>query len=341
MKQGQLGRLLAIVLASTSALFAVSPAQGAEPVPEVVRISWYNNASPIVLAKADGTLEKSLGTKIRWDYLQSGGAVLTALAAKEVDISVLGSPPTAAGLSRGLAVDVIAFEGVIAMSERLIARPEITSMKDLEGKRVAYTPGTSAHYALNAALKSYNIDVSRVKLISLGAADMVAAWKRGDIDAGYVWSPFVYQMETDKGHVLLSTKDLQSHGYFVWNNYLVRREFAEKYPNIVVAFLKTYQECVNAYRADPAGASRIISTHLGQDYETVRGTMAGRDFYPLQEQLSVDWMGDPETKAKATMAKAFMDTAQFLVTNGDLRRADIPKSFAPMINPTYAQRAIH
>lgn len=329
----------AVALSALVALFAATNIARAQEVPKIVRMSWFNNATPMVLGKADGTLDKRLGTEVRWDQLASGGAVLTALAARELDIGMIGGPPTTAGLSRGLPVEIIAFEGVIGKSERLIARPEIRTMKDLEGKRVAYTPGTSTHYALNAAFKAYNVDVSRVKLISLGAADMVAAWKRGDIDAGYVWSPFTFQMEADKGNELLTTKNLQEHGYFVWNNYLVRKEFAERYPSTVVAFLKAYNDYVKAYRADPAGISRIIATHIGQDVKLVQDTLAGREFYTLEEQLK-DWIGTPETKANARMSKGFMDTAEFLSTNGDIKRGDIPKSFAPVINPTYAMRAV-
>jgi len=321
-------------------LFAAGSIAWAENPPEVVRVSWFGAAGPWILGKAQGTLEQRLGTKVRWDQISSGGAVLTALAANEVDISLLGSPPTTAGIARGLPIEVISFEGVIASSERLIARPEIKSMKDLEGKRIAYPPGSSSHYGLNAALKSYNVDASKVKLLGLAPADMVAAWKRGDIDAGFVWSPFTYQMETDKGHELLTMKDLQPYGYFVWNNYVVRKEFADKYPTTVVAFLKAYQDMVKAYRADPPGVSRIIATYLNQDLKAVQDTLAGRDYYTLQEQLTPDWMGSPETKANAKMAKGFADTAEFLSTNGDVKRADIPKSFATVINPTFAMRAV-
>jgi len=327
------------MIATALTVFAASTIAVAEDVPDVVRLSWFNNATPMVLGKADGTLDKKVGTKVRWDQLGSGGDVLTALAAKELDIGMLGGPPTTAGLIRGLPVEVICFEGVIGKSERLIARPSIQTMKDLEGKRVAYTPGSSAHYALNAALLSYKVDVSRVNLISLGPADMVAAWKRGDIDAGYVWSPFTFQMEADQGRELLTTKNLQPYGYFVWNNYIVRKEFAQRYPNTVVAFLKAYDDYVKAYRADPAGVSRTIASHLGQDVKTVQDTLAGRDFYTLEEQLP-DWIGTPETKANAKMAKGFMDTAQFLSANGNVKKADIPQSFAPVINPSYAQKAI-
>jgi taurine transport system substrate-binding protein len=326
------------MVATALAALAVSTIALAEDVPDVVRLSWFSNATPMVLGKADGTLDKKVGAKVSWVQLASGGAVLTALAAKELDIGMLGGPPTTAGLIRGLPVEVICFEGVIGKSERLIARPSIQTMKDLEGKRIGYTPGTSAHYALIAAIQSYKLDAARVNLISLGPADMVAAWKRGDIDAGYVWSPFTFQMEADQGHELLTTKTLQPYGYFVWNNYIVRKEFAQKYPSTVVAFLRAYNDYVKAYRADPAGVSRTIANHLGQDVKTVQDTLAGRDFYTLEEQLP-DWIGTPGTKASAKMAKGFMDTAQFLSGNGDVKRADIPQSFAPVINPSYAQRA--
>jgi taurine transport system substrate-binding protein len=340
MQMTKSGPSFAVLFPFAVALLAVTSAVRAEDVPEIVRVTWFGNAAPWVLGKADGTLEKRLGTKLRWDNLPTGGAVLTALAAKEVDISLLGSPPTTAGISRGLPIEVISFEGVIATSERLIARPDIKSMKDLEGKRVAYPPGSSSHYGLIAGLKSYQVDASKVKLLGLAPADMVAAWKRGDIDAGFVWSPFTYQMEADNGRELLTMKSLQPYGYFVWNNFVVRKEFADKYPGTVVAFLKAYQDYVKAYRADPAGSSRIIATYLNQDLKTVTDTLAGRDFYVLQEQLTADWMGSQDTKANAKMAKGFMDTAEFLSTNGDLKRSDIPKSFAPAINPAYAMRAL-
>ena len=332
--------MVAAALVSAITLLGAGSAARAENVPEIVRLSWFGAAGPWVLGKAQGTFEQRLGAKVRWDQISAGGAVLTALAANEVDISLLGSPPTTAGLVRGLPVEVIAFEGVIATSERLIARPEIKSMKDLEGKRVAYPPGSSSHYGLIAALKSYGVDASRVQMLGLAPADMAAAWKRGDIDAGFVWSPFSYQMESDKGHQLLTMKDLQPYGYFVWNDFVVRKEFAEKYPSTVVAFLKAYQEMVKAYRADPAGVSKIIATYLNQDLKSVQDTLAGRDYYTLDEQLRNDWMGTAESKATAKMAKGFADTAEFLSANGDIRHADIPKSFAPLINPTFAVRAV-
>jgi taurine transport system substrate-binding protein len=311
----------------------------AEDRPKVVRMSWFANATPMVLGKADGSLEKRLGVPVQWQQLASGGAVLSALAANELDIGMIGGPPTTAGLARGLPIDVLCFEGLIGTSERLIARPGIKAMKDLEGKRVAYTPGSSTDYAIHAALRAYNVDASRVTMVTLAPPDIVAAWKRGDIDAGYAWSPFTYQLAADQGHDVISTKALQQFGYIVWNNYIIRREFAHRYPSTVVALLRAYNDYVKAYRNDPAGVSRTIAAHLGQDEKTVADTLAGRDFYTLEEQLA-SWMGTAATKDKSKMNSSFMDMAKFLNKNGDIKNADMPKSFAPMINPTFAEQAV-
>jgi len=322
-------------------LFAVpSRSALAEDVPATVRLSWFGSAGPWILGKEDGKFDKELGTKVEWIQVASGGAALTSLAANSIDIALLGSPPTTAAIVRGLPIKVIALEGVIAKSERLVTHKDIGTAKSLEGKRIAYPPGSSSHYGLMAALKVNDVDAAKVKLIGLAPADMVAAWKRGDIDGGFVWSPFANEMEASGGRVLVSMKDLQPHGYFVWNDFVVRREFAEKYPKMVVGFLKAYNSTVKEYKVNPEKASQTIAKYLNQDVNTVRETLAGRDYYSIEEQLAQDWIGKPNARENAKIAKGFSDTADFLTTNGDLRKSSIPKSFADSIDPGFAARAV-
>ena len=335
-------RALRIAWVAMSILLFAIPSQSAlaDDVPASVRLSWFGSAGPWVLGKETRKFDEQLGTKVEWIQVASGGDALTSLAANAIDIALLGSPPTTAGIARGLPIEVIALEGVISTSERLVTRDNIRTVKDLEGKQIAYPPGSSSQYGLIAALKVNHIDAANVKLIGLAPADMIAAWKRGDIDGGFVWSPFANQMEASGGRVLLSMKDLQPHGYFVWNNFVVRREFAEKYPKLVVAFLKAYDGMVKEYRAEPEKVSQKIAAYLNQDVKTVRETLAGRDYYTLEEQLAQGWIGKPGATQGAKIAKGFADTADFLSTNGDIRKSSIPKSFAESINPAFATQAV-
>lgn len=314
---------------------SISPAFAADD-PAEVRLGWFGGPRPWVIGKAHGLFEKRMGTKIKWVQFPSGASALTAIAAKEVDISRFGSTGTVAAIARGVPVEMIALSGVIATSERLIGKNDIKSISDLVGKSIAYPPGSTAHYALMATLAVNKIDPSKVRLLSMKPNEMVAAWQRGDIAAGYVWGPFSHRMEAAGGHELLATQDLQKHGYFVWNDYIVRTEFAKQYPHIVATFLKAFQETMEIYKRDGDKAVRVVSEHLSQKFESAKDTMAGLAFIDLKEQLTEKWMGG----GSSPIAKAMHDSAKFLVKLGELRERDIPENFQTSINLSYMKEAV-
>lgn len=328
--------LTVFVVGASLCLGALSPAVLAADVPDEVRLGWFGGPRPWVIGKAEGLFEKRLGTKIKWIQFPSGAAALTTIAAKQVDISRFGSTPTVAAIVRKLPIEMIAVSGVIATSERLIARNGINSVGDLTGKKVAYPPGSTAHYALMASFKAFNVDASKVKLFAMKPNEMVAAWQRGDIDAGFVWGPFSHRMEADGGHELVATRDLQKYGYYVWNDYIVRKEFAEKYPDIVVKFLRTFQETVDRYNQNTDKEVRLVAEHLSQKFESAKDTMAGLQFVDLKEQLTTEWLGGNP----GPIAKAMRDSANFLAELGEIRNRDIPENFQPYINTTYMEQAV-
>lgn len=60
--------------------------------------------------------------------------------------------------------------------------------------------------------------------------------------------PFTQQLEADNGKEIFATRDLQRNNVLVFNNLVVRKEFAEKYPDLVVKFLRVVQDKVDQYR---------------------------------------------------------------------------------------------
>ncbi|PKU21682.1 glycine betaine ABC transporter substrate-binding protein [Telmatospirillum siberiense] len=335
-----IGKYVILAAGALAGLLALPPLSQAEEVPAVVRFGYLNGPRPWILGKADQSFDKALGTKVQWINFPNGPNELNALAAGEVDIGRIGSVPTVSALVRKVPIKVIAVSGVIATSERLIARKGIDSVKALEGHAVAYPPGSTAHYALLAAFKVHQVDVSKVRQVQLKPGDLLAAWKRGDIDAAYVWGPFSQQLEGENGHAILATKDLQPAGYFLFNDYVVRKEFAEKYPGLVVKFLKTFGDTVARYKADPDGSAAIIAKELDQDPAAAKDTLAGLIYPPLNEQRTTAWLGDGHDSGNAVITKSFADTARFLVEQGELRAADLPSDFAPFIDTSFLAKAV-
>ncbi len=161
-----------------------------------------------------------------------------------------------------------------------------------------------------------------------------------DIDAAYVWGPFSQQLESDGGKEIFATRDLQKDGVLIFNNFAGRKEFAEKYPDLVVKFLRVVQDKVDQYRKDPEGSAQHIAKHLDIPLDTARSTLAGLEYPSIAEQLTPAYIGDETTKNNSRVTRSYKDAASFLAEIGELRKAEVPDSYAPAINTTFLQRAL-
>jgi taurine transport system substrate-binding protein len=332
-------RTFAALALAAAAVASVAPLARAQEALSEVRLAYAGGPRVWILAKADGAFDKAFGVKTRWIAFASGADVLTLFAAKEIDIARFGSSPAAAGFARKLPIETIGVSGVIATSERLIAKAGVADLKGLEGKTVGAPANSTAQYALEQAIRLNGVDRGKVKIVALKPAEIVAAWTRGDIDAGYVWGPFTQQLEAAGGKQIFATRDLQKDGVLVFNNFVVRKEFAEKHPDIVVKFLKVYQEKVDEYKRDPDKAAKIIADHLSIPFDVSRETLAGLEYPSIKDQLTPQFEGDGATTPNSRIAKAYKDSAEFLASIGELRKDDIPASFAPFINTEYLKKA--
>jgi taurine transport system substrate-binding protein len=333
-------QLTRLFFAAVSSLVLLTPSlTSAQAVPDEVRFAYAGGPRVWVLGKIDGTFDKAFGAKVKWIPFNSGADVLTLFAAKEIDIARFGSSPAAAGIARKLPIEVIGVPEIIATSERLIARTGINSLKELEGKTVAYPANSTAQYAFEVAVRLAKADRGKINGVALKPSEMVAAWKRNDIDAAYVWGPFSHQLEGDGGKEIFATRDLQKDGVLVFNNYVVRKEFAEKYPDIIVKFLRVSQEKIDQYKKDPEGSAQLIAKHLDIPLDTARDTLAGLEYPSLAEQLTPAFIGHEASKPGSRITLSYKGAADFLAQIGEIRKEEVPASYTPFINTTYLQRA--
>jgi taurine transport system substrate-binding protein len=333
--------ILAAAIGASAAAFALRRADAQAPVkPDVVRIGYLTAARAWVIGKTDGSFERSLGTKVEWVPFSAGGPALSLLAAKQLDFAIFGNTPIVAGLSRNLPIQILGSPEIVATSERLIAKPGIATLKDLEGKRIAVAPSSTMAFALEAAIRINKLDGTRIRRLPLAQPETIAAWKRGDIDATYINGPFWGELLADGGQQLLVSEQLQSAGVFVWNSAVVRSEFAEQYPDTVVAWLQTVQHQFERYKANPEGISQILAKDFGAPFEAVRDTLAGLRYPSFQEQLGPKFWGDgPSTAKDAPLIKALADAAAFLAETGEIKRDAIPTSFVSTVNYALLRRA--
>ncbi|WP_097306123.1 taurine ABC transporter substrate-binding protein [Pseudomonas chlororaphis] len=315
-------RLLAAVSLATASFFA----QAAD-----VTVAYQTTVDPAKVAQADGTYEKATQAKIDWRKFDNGADIIAAIASGDVQIGYLGSSPLTAAITRKVPVETFLIATQIGAAEALVARDGsgIKTPQDLVGKKVAVPFVSTGHYSLLAALKHWKIDPAKVQILNLAPPAIIAAWKRGDIDATYVWDPAL-GVAKENGKVLITSGELAQFGAPTFDAWIVRKDFAEKHPQIVTAFAKVTLDAYADYRKDPkawlaeqSNVDKLVKLS-GAKASDIPLLLQG-NVYPLAADQVIS-LGAPTTKA-------ITDTAVFLKEQGKVE-AVLP-DYAPYVSAKY------
>ncbi|TBV03769.1 taurine ABC transporter substrate-binding protein [Phytopseudomonas dryadis] len=294
-------------------------------------VAYQTTVDPAKVAQADGAYEKASGATIDWRKFDGGAEVITAVASGDVQIGYLGSSPLTAAASRQLPIQTFLIATQIGAAEALVARngSGIEQPADLVGKKVAVPFVSTGHYSLLAALKHWQIDPSKVQILNLAPPAIAAAWQRGDIDATYVWDPALGVAKAN-GKVLITSGQLGELGAPTFDAWIVRKDFAERHPEVVRAFAKVTLAAYADYRKDP----QAWLADSGNIDKLVQLSGAKASDIPLLLQGNVFPLADEQkTALGAPTTEAIAATASFLEEQGKIDAA-LP-DYAPYVSNQY------
>ncbi|MCP3791488.1 MULTISPECIES: taurine ABC transporter substrate-binding protein [unclassified Pseudomonas] len=292
-------------------------------------VAYQTTVDPAKVSQVDGDYETATKASIDWRKFDNGADVITAVASGDVQIGYLGSSPLAAAATRKLPIETFLIATQIGAGEALVVRDEIKTPQDLVGKKVAVPFVSTGHYSLLAALKHWNIDPAKVQIVNLAPPAIIAAWKRGDIDATYVWDPAL-GVAKETGKVLITSGELGKAGAPTFDAWIVRKDFASKHPDVVRAFAQVTLQAYADYRKDPqawlANQDNVakLAKLSGAKPSDIPVLLQG-NVYPLAaDQASA--LGAPTTQA-------LTDTATFLKQQGKVE-AVLP-DYSPYVSAQY------
>ncbi|MFD9480478.1 ABC transporter substrate-binding protein [Streptomyces nojiriensis] len=303
---------IALTASATTACGGGGDAAGGSAGRTTVRIAYQAIPNADLVVKNQKLLEQALPeVDVKWVKFESGGDVNTAVIAGAVDLGLAGSSPVTKGLSAPLNIPykVVWIHDLIGDNEALVAKPGIGSVKDLVGRKVATPFGSTAHYSLLAALTGAGVEPSAVQTIDLQPQDALAAWKRGDIDAAYVWTPTLSELTKD-GKVLVTSRELARQGKPTADLGVVTNAFAAKHPEVVTAWIKAQDKAVAQARTAPDEAAKSIGAELGLPVAEAKRQLSELLLLSAKEQAGPDYLGTPGAPGK--LAANLHDAAVFL-----------------------------
>lgn len=306
-----------LTLALAGIAFSGFAAQAAHAVD--LRIGWQPIVEPSRVPQADGSYEAATGANVSWNRFEGGADVIAAIASGSIDIGYVGSSPLTVAASQQLPIETIFIVGNIAEAEALAVKG-IGKPEELVGKKIATPFVSTAHYSLLTALKHWGVDAGSLEVLNLRPPEIAAAWERGDIDGAYVWDPVLAQLKAGGATVLADSADVAAWGGPTFDAWIVRKDYAEANPDVVVAFVKVTGDATDAYLADPAAwgvdsdEAKKIADLSGANVVDVPLLLKGYVFPSLEEQAGADFLG-------GGTAAAIAATATFLAEQGRISAA--------------------
>jgi ABC-type nitrate/sulfonate/bicarbonate transport system substrate-binding protein len=176
--------------------------------------------APFVVA-AERKMFDKYGLETSFKPFDDGNIALDALLTGSSDI---GATTELGGLSRwdkGGKLYVTSYSSTSRQQIGAASRDDIKKPEDLIGRTVGYPRATGGHLYFMNYVRKYKLPLDKIKVKTLQAPEMVAALERRDIDAFFLWEPWITKATqlVQGAHVLARSGDdgvyvLTSYNYF-------------------------------------------------------------------------------------------------------------------------------
>ncbi|MEO0537551.1 MAG: ABC transporter substrate-binding protein [Cyanobacteria bacterium P01_A01_bin.123] len=319
---------------------------------EVIRIAIGTQDQVINTAVGGATvrelelLEKHLPTDgkyegveydIQWSSYTSGPPITNKMLADQIDIGLMGDFPAVINLIKfqqeaqdadSVFIGTLAYSPNGAGNAVVVPKDsDATSLEDLKGGTVSVPFGSAAHGMVLKALNDAGINPETdVELISQAPEVGGSSLRTGQIDAHADFVPFG-ELFPFRGFAKKIFDGAQT-GVPTLHGIVVRTDFAEEHPEIVVAYLKAMLEANQMFQADPEGISAQIEEWSGIDKEVVYMFLGPSGLQPLDPTI------------RETQVSALKNSIATLTSLGKIENPVDPEEVTGWIDESYLQMAM-
>ena len=321
-----IGRLATLVVAlALLPLLDAAPAQ-AETI-KIAHSTWVGYG-PLYIARDKGIFKKN-GVDVELVLMEDPKERFPTLMADK--IQMIASTVDTALLYLKKPND---FQYVVAIDDSnggdgIVANKDIKTIADLKGKKVAVNEGSVSQFYLNVLLQKAGLKESDLQTVNMTAGDAGGAFVAKRVDAAVTWEPWLSKGKaTEHGHLLVDSSTTPG---LITDAIIVKTSWVKTHPKDVAAIVKSWNEAVAYYRANPDESIGIMAKGVGgwlKDPKDFKETLPGIKFYGEADNKA--FFG---TKAKpGPLSTTVQDAINIWSSHGKLQVKVTP---ADLINYSY------
>lgn len=184
------------------------------------------------------------------------------------------------------------------------SRPDIKSLKDLEGKDLAAARGTASYQIFEWAAKHQGVDLAKLSVVNTAPPGLIGYAVADKVAAVQLWEPAYSILLSRKPNMrtldikLQETwKTFSGSERFPYQGVAAHRDWVEKNPDLIGKLFRTYQQAGAWTLAHPEEAARIILAKNSSDEE--RKALASLISAPERLGLNVRWADELRSEINA------------------------------------------
>ena len=250
------GAVAGLVLTPRATQAQASRGHVMQPI-SMASIAGDNATTLTELMKSQGFAKKY---DLEADYVSvsDGSKIVAAVVSGSTDICrASGFDQTLAAISKGAGLKIIGGACVLITQAVYTSKPDIKTLKDLEGRVVgAGATGALLHHYMVALLRKHGVDVDKVRFVNVGSStEVFRAVAAGTVDAGPGQISVYDQQDKYKVHSISDVwTELPEYPY--QGSYAGSRAIQD-HRDLMVRALASFQELYNFIQSDTSEGAYV------------------------------------------------------------------------------------
>lgn len=163
-------------------------------------------------------------------------------------------------------IDIILVTNQSSGADGIVSHPNVKTIKELSGKKVACQLNIISHTILMEALKLHNVNPEEVTLVDVGNELGRELLIRGEVDAAVMWEPMLSKTSrTIAGNILFTTREVNSN---IIDNLITRQDLLPAKRAQLKQFVAIWFDVISAIQRDSKEVLTQTAVYIGQDPES-------------------------------------------------------------------------
>lgn len=227
--------------------------------------------------------------------MPSATACLQSLATGNAEVAGLTLDEVLSARADNMPLVVVAVIDVSMGGDVLLARPDITSLADLRGKRIGVEQSAVGAVMLDAVMQAGQLGYQDIRIVYATADEHLALYRNAQVDALVTFQPFPGKLAPGEAVQLFDSSRIPGR---ILDVIAARPEAVRNSPNTLRALVEGHFRALQAWRAAPARYSPLLAPLLGIATEDVAQAFQGLEFPDFDANR--EWLAGQPSRLQQT-----------------------------------------